>query len=333
MYPMPEADALEAVLSEYQLRGATVASTVETGRRNHSYVVEDANGVRFVLRRYRRNPIEARVIFQLRFQQELSGRGFPTAEVIQTRTGELLVHAASSLWALFSYVEGQGYDFTRLDQAGEAGRRLAQFHLVTQDIEMEEVPLEINSSIRRFWTHWEIDLDELRAEFRGEDIEEQLTSLRHFRDELVSRLPLDRFDTLASGWAHGDYHGLNIVFAGTELRGLFDFDALNRGRYVEDIGYGLFMFGRESRGSRKIRPDAARAFIDAYYRVRPVSHGEREAVLLVAPVGWVGRGAYYAMLRRDGDDPLAYFRRHVDTMRAVAANRDTIAKVLGLGSG
>jgi len=215
-----------------------------------------------------------------------------------------------------------------LDQAAEAGRRLAQFHLVTQDIELEEVPLEINPSIRRAWTDWEVHLDELLAEFTGDDVEAELTSLRQFRDDLVELLPLDSFDTLPSGWAHGDYHGLNVVFQGPEMRGLFDFDALNRGRYVEDIGYALFMFGREFRGSRKIHTDAARAFLDAYRTVRQISRAESDALPLVAPLVWVARGAYYGMLRRDGDDALAHFHRHVDTMRALWTDREQIAKII-----
>ncbi len=128
-----------------------------------------------------------------------------------------------------------------------------------------------------------------------------------------------------------DYHGLNVVFEEAELRGLFDFDALNRGRYIEDIGYALFMFGREFRGSRKIRSNAARAFLDSYGATRPLSSGECEALPLLAPLGWVGRSAYYAMLRRDGDDALAHFRRHVDTMHSLLADRERIAKMIANG--
>jgi len=331
MRPLPSGDVLDAVLSKYRLSGMLFADSLGAGRRNDSYVIEDVEGARFVLRRYRRNPVMARIVFQLRFQKELKRRGFPTAEVIETTEGDLLVQLESGPWVLFSHVAGEEYDFGRLDQAAEAGRRLAQFHLVTKDIQLEDVPLDINPSLRRAWTHWEVDLDELRAEFIGDDIEEQLTVASRSRNELVASLPLDAFDTLPSGWAHGDYHGLNVVFAGAELRGLFDFDALYRGRYVEDIGYGLFMFGREFRGSHKIRSGAARAFLDGYCDTRPLLQSERDALALIAPLCWVGRGTYYAMLRRDGDEALVHFRRHMDTMRALWADRQRITGMVRRG--
>src|SRR5437867_2652061 len=104
MPSLPAADALNAVLSKYRRARLGVARTLEAGKRNDSYIIEDTSGARFVLRRYRRNPLEARIVFQLRFQRELRRKGFPTAEVIETTAGDLVVHEASSVWALFSHV-------------------------------------------------------------------------------------------------------------------------------------------------------------------------------------------------------------------------------------
>jgi aminoglycoside phosphotransferase (APT) family kinase protein len=60
-----------------------------------------------------------------------------------------------------------------------------------------------------------------------------------------------RVDALPVGWVHDDYHGRNMVFVQDEMRGLFDFDAVERGPLVIDVAYGTYSFGREARGSMR----------------------------------------------------------------------------------
>jgi len=315
------------VLARYPLDSPRIIERLAASVRNDSYLIEGADS-RYVLRRYRRNPDGRRIRFQLAFQRELGRRGYPTSEIVPSSQGELFVAGPSGLWVLFTYVEGAEYDFANMGQVAEAGRRLALFHNITRSIELEEVVLDINPQLRRWWTHGDEELAALEEMFRNEGVEEELAFLRTWHAGLVRDLPLERFDALPAGWVHADFHGRNMVFAGEELRGLFDFDPLHRSVYVGDVAHALFMFGRESRGSTRIRPDAARTFLGNYERERKLADAEREALPAFGALAWVPNPAYQALVRRDGEDTVAHFRRYVQLMRDLQSEMERLRAVL-----
>jgi Ser/Thr protein kinase RdoA (MazF antagonist) len=266
--------------------------------------------------------------FQLAFQQQLYALGYPTSEIIASASGGLVVPSAAGPWVLFSHVDGSEYDFANMGQVAEAGRRLAQFHTITSAIGLEEVVIDINPQFRRWWTHGEEELAALEAMFRDDGVGEELAFLRGWHADLLRRWPLARLDALPAGWVHSDFHGRNMVFVGDELRGLFDFDPLHRGFWVEDIAHALFMFGREFRGSTRIRPEAARLFLDAYAAVRPLAEEEREAIAMMAVLAWVPSAPYQELHRRDGEDSLAWFRHYVALMRDLEAEMARLRPLL-----
>jgi Ser/Thr protein kinase RdoA (MazF antagonist) len=311
----PGDELLLRVLERYPLDRPRVTERLEASYRNENFVVEDAASRRFVLRRYRRNPDERRVRFQLEFQRQLSQLGFPTSEIVASNAGDVLVGAEAGPWVLFTLVEGEEFDYARLDQVEEAGRRLAQFHTASERIELPEVAVDINPEPRRWWTDGEELLGEIEAMCAGQGVEEELAFLGRWQRELVAQVPLSAFDALPTGWVHGDYHGRNMVFVGGELRGLFDFDPLFRGRYLDDIPIAAFRFGREKRASLTLRPEVARLFLDAYESIRPLTLGERSAFVAFGPLGWMETAAYYRMLRDDGEDWLTELRLYVARMR------------------
>ena len=309
---------LSAVLAQHPLRGARAVSVIAASNRNDNFLVEDPEGHRFVLRRYRRNPDTRRVAFQLAFQRQLHDLGYPTSQVIENSAGEAMVTDESGIWVLFTYIEGSEFDYGRPGQVIEAGRRLAEFHTVSAQIELEEVLVDANPDARRWWTHGEDELSALDALCAGLGVDEELAYLHRWRAELVAAVSLPTVDALPSGWVHSDFHGRNMVFVGDELRGLFDFDPLYRGRWLEDVAMALVRFAREARGSFNLRPDAARSFLSAYEEVRPLTAGERRLLPLFGPLGWMERASYYLLLRRDGEDWLGHLRLYTATMRAVA---------------
>lgn len=315
---------LATVLERYPLADPHVRQKLEAGKRNDSFLVENGAGSRFVLRRYRRNPDEARIIFQLRFQQELRRLGYPTADVIESAAGQLLVTEEGSPWVLFEHIAGDEFDFSRMEQVDEAGRWLAEFHTKTQAIELQLFEIDINRSLRRWWTHGEQDLGEIEALFRDLDTDEELAFLQGWHQRLLQDWPLERLDTLPIGWVHGDYHGRNMLFVGDRITGLFDFDVLGRGIWAADVAAAVFMFGRESRLSRQIRPEAARRFLAEYGRIRPLSPEELDAMPMLASLVWAPTAPYYLMIRRDAEDPVPYFRRHVDNMREFGAEMERL---------
>jgi len=328
MLPSLDNKLIARVLARYALRGPRVVERMEASVRNDNFLVEDARGRRYVLRHYRRNPDERRMRFQLAFQQQLYALGYPTSEIIASNAGELFLEAEGRAWVLFTFVEGDEYDFSNMAQVAEAGRRLAQFHTVTVPIDLQEVVLDINVRVHLWWTDGEQELAALEAMYRDDGVGEELVFLRSWLARLLCDWPLERLDALPGGWVHDDFHGRNMVFAGDELRGLFDFDPLHRGFFVEDVAHALCMFGREFRGSTRIRPEAARLFLDAYAATRPLSREERAAIPMMAVLVYAPIAAYQELLVRDGEDSLAFFRRYVQLMRDRQSEMEGLRPIL-----
>jgi Ser/Thr protein kinase RdoA (MazF antagonist) len=173
--------------------------------RNDNLLVIDATGTRDVLRRFRRNPDARTVEFQVRFQQHLRRGGFPTAEVVEARSGTFCVLADEGfLWVLFTHVEGREYDFGRLGQVAEAARRLAQFHAVAETFPGAHVVIDYDPPRREWWVRCAENLRALAELYAGAAVAEELTYVRSWWRRVLAEWPLARVDALPVGWVHGD---------------------------------------------------------------------------------------------------------------------------------
>ena len=319
--PRPVSDQrLRTLLLEWPLDGAYVGDAFDASTRNDNLLVTDSEGTRYVLHRFYRNPDLARIGFQLRFQQHLLDGGVPVPEIIATRSGETVAQAEGS-WSLFSFVEGEYYDFDRMEQVDEAARTLARFHLVSEQFDEPEPDYELRINLRDYWADWPRLVGELDELFAGAGVDEELVYLREWREQLVAELPLERFDALPGRWIHEDYHGRNVLYVGDRITAVLDFDNLQGGPWAADIADAIHRFGRERRGSSHIRTAVVQRFIAAYETVRPLAPGELEAIPRLmghrAPFA-----AIYRWLQGVGEDALAAFRtdtEHLRTLREQAA--------------
>jgi Ser/Thr protein kinase RdoA (MazF antagonist) len=319
-----------SILAAYPFGRLAVVGAFDASFRNENWLVEDERGRRYVLRRNLQHAHVQRIAFQVRFQQHLRQHGFPTAAVVETRSGDPFVLDNEGVaWVLCTYIEGHEYDFGRIGQVAEAARRLAQFHAIAETFPGEAVMLEYQPPIRDWWMSAEENLQALEEMFAGVAVQDELTYLREWWRWVLAEWPLARLDVLPVGWAYGDYHGRNMVFVGDELRGLFDFDELERGPLVFDVARGVHMFGREARGSLRIRPEVARLFIAAYARDRALSREERAALPVMVAMYFPPDARYHRYCQQQrGEDIEARLRREVGIMRALRAEMARIGPLL-----
>lgn len=319
------------VLAAYPLVQAAVVGSLASTR-NENWLVADAAGRRYVLRRNRQHAGVERVEFQLRFQEYLLRGGFPTAELIQPRAGGLVALDDDGVpWSLFTYIEGEHYDFANMGQVAEAASRLAQFHTVAETFPGADVVLDYGPPVREWWAGCEENLRALEEMYAGEDVQDELSYLRATWQSRRSEWPLSRLDRLPVGWVHSDYHGLNTVFRGVELCGLFDFDDVNRGPLVYDVARGVHMFGREHRGARTIRLEVANLFVEEYGRGRALSTEEREALPMMVALPYPPQASYHRYCKeRFGEDIVARLRREVAATRWLGEEMARIGPALTL---
>ena len=134
-------DAVKSpILAAYPFGRLAVVRAFEASTRNDNWLVEDERGRRYVLRRNLQHAHVPRIAFQVHFQRHLRHHGFPTAEVVETRSGDLFALDDEGVpWVLCTYVEGHEYDFDRRAQVRKAARRLAQFHVIAETFPGEMV--------------------------------------------------------------------------------------------------------------------------------------------------------------------------------------------------
>jgi len=319
---------LRAVLTRFGV-DAVAIQPMEASKRNDNFLV-DGPDARYVLRRYRRNNDEARVRFQLRFQQHLLDQRFPTSQIVPSIPGEHLAIEDSGLWSLFAYVEGNELDFSNTAQVADAARWLAEFHQIAEPFDEPEVVFDVNRGWCDWWSDGDSEIDELASMLAGRGVDDDLAFLRDWYAESIGEWSAERVDQLPRGWIHGDWHGRNMVFVGDEVRGVFDFDPLRRGVTIEDLARAVFMFGRESRPSRHIRLDVARLFLDEYRRRRDLAPEELNAIPFVMVAHMAPTVAYWRMLERDGEDLAVFLHHTVWLMRDLLPEAERLQRILDL---
>jgi Ser/Thr protein kinase RdoA (MazF antagonist) len=334
---------LDAVLGRYPLEAPSVLGKHEAGVVNDNWLVAVSSGKRYFLRGYRRVLDPERVLFQLRFQEHLLAQGYPTAAVVRTRGGEPFTTEDGIPWALFDHVEGDEFDFSRLTQAKEAGRRLAEFEttaagydgtvtpVTTGEADFSETVAPVSSHMWRNSVLAEEHDERLRHLFAGQEFDSDLAFFSEWRRRAAAAWPPERLAALPRSWLHCDYHGRNMVFRDDEMAGLFDFDFVTRGPRSYDLGRGIFNFGRERRGSTTLREAFCRAFLEGYESGAPLSGEERQSLAFMVVLNWAPEASFYtARLPHEGDERIAERLRHdVRLMRATESEMQRLAPLFG----
>jgi Ser/Thr protein kinase RdoA (MazF antagonist) len=172
---------ISGILAAYPFGRPAVVGAFDASFRNGNWLVEDDRGRRYVLRRNLQHAHGPRITFQVRFQQHLRQHGFPTAEVVETRSGDLFVLDDEGVpWVLCTYIEGREYDFGRRAQVLEAARRLAQFHAMAETFPDDAVVLDYDPPIRDWWVSVEENLQTLEEMFAGVAVQAELAYLREW---------------------------------------------------------------------------------------------------------------------------------------------------------
>lgn len=317
------------VLALYPLDRPRVAGAFDASTRNDNLRVVDAGGRQFVLRRYRRNRDPERVRFQVRFQRHLEAYRVPSASAVEARAADpVVVDEEGFPWTLFEFVDGEHFDFSRPQQAREAGRRLAEFHDVADRFVGAATPSLLEDDVRRFVATPRAVVDELRDAYGIPSLERELQNFQRRLETIAASLHSERLEALPTGWLHNDYHGRNMLFRGDAMVALLDFDKLERGPRASDIVRGVLSFARERRGSRVLRPVFARGFLAGYRERREISPEELAAMPALAQLAFAPFAAICRMLQADHRDPVAHIRSDLKDMRETEAQGGALRQIL-----
>jgi homoserine kinase type II len=295
----------------YELQGPRVVSTFAS-ERNDNIVVEDREGRRLVVRRFRRNTERDRIAFQLDVQEHLAARQVPTPVIVLTREGERITPGDPPCVA-FEYVDGAAFSFHRLAQAKAAARMLARVHDGLDELGHDEVPTPINPHIERWWLDAKRELDAMSAYLASD----RLARL----EQILGELELAGLQTLPHGLVHGDFHGRNLLFAGDEVVAVLDFDVVHHTVRAADVARALLAFARPHRGSLHVRPEFWTGFLSEYESQRPLTAHERDALPTLLTLLFAPRVEKCELLAAEGENPTEWAASRVDAMTLLARHQ------------
>lgn len=238
-----DAAELAIVCSHFDLGVIDAVKEFRRGSSKSPKVLISAAGGRYLLKR--RAPSReglARVGYCHAIQVHLSQRRFPLPKLMPTRTGNTMLQLGDRIYELFEYVPGNSYDGS-LDATGDAGRLLAFFHRLLASFQSDHRPTTASYHNVR-------SLDDRLAAVRDRIGDPGLAArLQEAYADAAARV--ERLGI--AGWptqiVHADWHPGNMLFRGSRVVAVIDYDTARLCPRIIDIANGALQFSITMKGS------------------------------------------------------------------------------------
>ncbi|MEX1154329.1 homoserine kinase [Parvibaculum sp.] len=260
-------EELTAFLAAYDIGALLSYKGIAEGVENSNYMLHTDKGAYF-LTLYEKRVAARDLPFFLGLMIHLAEHGINCPTPIRNRKGEVLGELAGRPAVIVSFLEGVHVRRPQPRHCVEVGRALAQMHLAGRDFSLTR-PNALNID------GWGPLFDSCRD---GADA--LAPGLAQDLDRELGILARDWPRDLPAGVIHADLFPDNVFFIGDRLSGLIDFYFACNDAFAYDLAICLNAWCFESDGAFNITK--ARALLQAYAQVRPLSAAELRALPLLA---------------------------------------------------
>ncbi|WP_406635889.1 phosphotransferase enzyme family protein [Pseudarthrobacter quantipunctorum] len=282
---------VELPLSElanlWPLGGWNSVAPVPGGKNEHLRVAA-GEGVHYLRRSYRSKP-QAELTSQLRLMRLLRDRGFPAPEVVSASSGSNHAELDGRLWIATRGVEGTPFNDASTAHVRAMGRTLARYHQTVADLPAAVTEPAVLVELRT------------RAKDHGVD-----PALRNRTAHLVAQLS-EVLPHLPRVVVHGGARRGSLVFNGSEVAGVLDFDSAHADVRVLDLAVAVHDVGKVYTGpgeaDNKVALDLSRVaeLLAAYNRDLQPTEAEIEALPLLLEAKRLKRGLGRLSRSRHGE--------------------------------
>ncbi len=295
-------DDLAGFVAGYDVGHLTSFKGIAEGVENTNYLVQTDRG-RFILTLYEKRVDPGDLPFFLGLLDHLAARGIPCPTPLRDRSGAMLRELAGRPAALVSFLDGMWVRRPGVAHCRALGTALARLHLAARDYEgQRENALTVPA--------WRALIDAC-----GDRLEEIEPGLAGELDGELETFERAWPSSLPRGIVHADLFPDNVFFLGEKLVGLIDFYFACTDCLAYDIAICLNAWCFEADGAFNVTK--ARALLEAYGRIRPLTEEEFEALPLLArgaamrflatrAYDWLNTPANAFVSRKD---PMEYVRR------------------------
>ncbi|MEN6385204.1 MAG: phosphotransferase [Phycisphaerales bacterium] len=273
---------LALVLSHYDIGIIQqIKNVVRGSRKAPKQIIVSDKGRYFLKRRAKGKDIPARIEFAHEVQKTLNQNNFPVSKLIPSRdTSKTFLEIEGHIYELFEFALGSRFD-GRVELVENAGETLANFHKILKNHTFASMSQRssfhdsksVRSHLKKISSDNHLGTDKTVS---------QLMTIYNHASVNVNQFG---FDQWPKSIVHGDWHPGNMLFSGSKISAVFDFDSLNLAPITTDIANGALQFSIVAG-----RPDPAEwpdyldeskfvAFINGYRKTNPISENEIKSLL------------------------------------------------------
>lgn len=260
-------EELAAFIDTYQIGGLLSFKGIAEGVENSNFLVHTETGY-FILTLYEKRVDPNDLPFFLNLLQHLAGKKISCPTPVAAKDGSLLGTLAGRPAALVTFLEGMWVKRPKPEHCGALGQNMARLHLAGADFPMSRKNALTVTGWRPLYEQCAGRADTV-APGLSDQIEREL-------DFLEQNWPMG----LQNGIIHADLFPDNVFFLSDKLSGLIDFYFACTDALAYDIAICLNAWCFETDLSFNVTK--ARALLNGYAKVRPLSISEYDALPLLA---------------------------------------------------
>jgi homoserine kinase type II len=268
VYTDVAADELAEYLSHYDLGELMSYKGIAEGVENSNFLLHTSKGS-FILTLYEKRVERSDLPFFLGLMTHLATHGINCPQPVPNREGEALGMLAGRPAAIITFLEGIWPRKPTAGHCAGVGEVLARMHLAGADFRMSRANALSVAGWRPLFEAATSRADELQPGLAG-----FLAAELAYLEGGVWPKGLPR------GVIHADLFPDNVFFLGDRLSGVIDFTFACDDMLAYDVAICLNAWCFES--DHAFNVTKARAFLNAYTRVRKLSGAEQDALPLLA---------------------------------------------------
>lgn len=258
---------LAAFISGYEIGGLLSFKGIAEGVENSNFLLHTEAGY-FILTLYEKRVDPNDLPFFLHLMQHLAEREISCPTPVPARDGKLLGTLAGRPAAIVTFLDGMWVKRPRPEHCDGLGGGMAALHMAGADFGMTRENALSVSGWRPLFEQCGTRSDSV-APGLSEEISKELAFLE-------AAWPED----LPTGVIHADLFPDNVFFLANKLSGLIDFYFACTDAFAYDVAICLNAWCFEIDGSFNVTK--ARALLNGYTRVRPLSDREFEMLPILA---------------------------------------------------
>lgn len=244
------ADELAIVLSHYEIGTIEAIQEFHRGsRKSPKLIVRTDKGIYLLKRRARGRGDPFKVAFCHSLQIHLAEWQFPLPHLIGTRKdNNSMLQWNGAIYELFEYIKGTSYD-NSLEATTDAGRIMALFHKLLKDYQPEYEPQQgsyhaarsVAASLKHV-PNTLAQVDPGGAEQHKDEIGRCVKRLRTSYNDAAMRINEIGLADWPMQIVHNDWHPGNMLFRGSRVVAVIDYDSARIQQRVIDIANGVLQF-------------------------------------------------------------------------------------------